>query len=97
MPKSKTVYYSPKTRFKGYCTGLDRNDRHLVAHLYATRKGPMDPIAPYCARGWNRSDGQGFSIFRGNVGAAGVCRTCQRRVNAGLPPVKSTDRKTRWI
>ncbi len=93
---SKT-HYSPKTKVGGYTEGLDRNDQHLVSHLYAYTKDPMDPFAPMCARGWNRSDGAGFSIFRGMSGDAGVCNICSRRAANNLPPVKSRYRKTRWI
>jgi hypothetical protein len=89
--------YGPKTKVARYITGLDRNEPKVVAHLYATAKGPMDPYAPMCARGWNRENGHGFSILRGNVGPAGVCRVCQRRAAQELPPVKPLDRKTKWL
>jgi len=80
---------------KGYIEGLDRNDQHLVAHLY---KGTMsNPGLPMCGRGWNRSDGSGYSIFRGNVGKAGICKICIRRALAGKDGVPSRKRKTRWI
>lgn len=79
----------------GYITGLDRNDQHLVAHIY---KGPYsNPEGPMCARGWNRANGHGFSIFRNNVGDAGVCNVCLRRLLAGKPSVPPRDRKTRWL
>jgi hypothetical protein len=98
MPKPKTILYGPKTKVGAYIPGLDRNDQRLVAHLYACPPArPHDPFAPMCARGWNRSDGKGFSIFRGNIGDAGVCRVCRRRADAGLPPVRIANRKTRWI
>lgn len=94
---NKKLYYSPKTKVAEYIDGADRNDQHLVSHIYATKTGPMDPFAPMCVRGWNRSDGTGFSIFRGNVGGAGTCQVCYRRSLLKLPPVKSRYRKTRWI
>lgn len=98
MPRSKTILYGPKTQVGAYIEGLDRNDQHLVAHLYACPpKKLYDPFAPMCARGWNRSDGESFSIFRGDVGAAGICQVCQRRADAKLPPVRIADRKTKWI
>jgi hypothetical protein len=78
-----------------YVIGLDRNDEHLVAHLY---DGDLsDPGQPMCARGWNRSNGFGYSIFRNNVGDAGICSICMRRALAGLPSVPPRERKTRWI
>lgn len=80
---------------EGYITGQDRNDDSLVAHLYT---GAFDnPGLPMCVRGWNRSDGQGYSIFRNIVGDAGICKVCIRRAMKGLPAVESRPRKTRWI
>lgn len=93
----KTEFYSPRTKVACHITGQDRNEDNAVAHIYACRTNTMDPFAPMCVRGWNRSDGAGFSIFRGLVGNVGVCHTCQKRSNAGLPPVKSRYRKTKWI
>ena len=80
---------------EGYIVGLDRNDQHLVAHLY---KGTnADLRLPMCVRGWNRSNGKGYSIFRGNIGRAGICYICLRRALAGKDGVSSRERKTKWI
>lgn len=80
---------------RDYITGLDRNDQHLVSHLYT---GTFNEVgAPMCARGWNRSDGEGFSIFRNNEGDAGICKVCLRRAEEKRDPVPSVKRKTRWI
>ena len=79
----------------GYILGQDRNDMNLVTHIY---KGDFnDPGLPMCVRGWNRSDGEGYSIFRGNVGDVGVCRVCVRRMLQGKDGVPSRKRKTKWI
>ena len=79
----------------GYILGQDRNDMNLVTHIY---KGDFnDPGLPMCVRGWNRSDGEGYSIFRGNVGDVGVCRVCVRRMLQGKDGVLSRKRKTKWI
>lgn len=75
--------------------GQDRNDSNVVAHLYAGDFA--NPGLPYCVRGWNRSDGSRYSIFRGVVGDAGICAVCQRRYQAGLAPVEPRYRKTKWI
>lgn len=78
-----------------YVTGLDRNDQHLVAHLY---RGSFNNVgSPMCVRGWNRCDGEGFSIFRNNVGSAGICKICLRRAREKREAVESRPRKTRWI
>ena len=80
---------------EGYIPGLDRNDEHLVAHLY---KGTCaDPGKPMCVRGWNRSHGDGYSILRNNVGPAGICKVCLRRAREGRPPVPSRTRETKWL
>ena len=79
----------------GYIVGLDRNDQHLVAHLY---KGSMDdPGMPMCVRGWNRSGGQAYSIFRNLQGDAGICQVCLRRALQGKDGVMPRPRKTRWL
>lgn len=76
-----------------YITGLDRNDQHLVAHLYCGEFN--EPGDPMCARGWNRSDGEGYSIFR-NCGDR-ICKVCLRRAEENRTPVASVKRKTRWL
>jgi hypothetical protein len=77
-----------------YVTGLDRNDQHLVAHLY---RGTYDkPGNPMCARGWNRSDGSDYSIFR-NCEQKRICKVCLRRAEEKREPIKSVKRKTRWL
>ena len=56
----------------GYIVGLGRNpgEEDQVAHLY---KGDYNgPMTPMCVRGWNRSDGARFSIYRGQTGNVGV-------------------------
>ena len=78
-----------------YVTGLDRNDQQLVAHLY--RGTFANPKNPMCVRGWNRSDGEGYSIFRNTVGEDRICKTCMRRALERREPVASRPRKTRWI
>ena len=70
----------------GYITGLGRDYPHPKrAHLY---KGDFaDPGLPMCQWGWNRKE-YGYSIWRGNVGDKGICKTCLRRAKAGLDGVK---------
>lgn len=80
-----------------YIEGMDRNDQDkVVSHIYAG-KVQGEPDGPLCVRGWNRSDGAGFSIFRGHTSNAGTCKVCLRRKLKGLGPVESRQRKTRWI
>lgn len=66
-----------------YVEGMDRNEQDkVVSHIYAGKvKG--DPEGPLCVRGWNRSDGMGFSIFRGNQSAIGTRTVCRRRQAGG--------------
>lgn len=81
-----------------YVEGMDRNDQHtIVSHIYA---GPSyhELVGPLCARGWNRSDGDGFSIFRGNRSNKGTCKVCQRRKADGKGPMLNPKpRKTKYI
>lgn len=75
------------TEAKEYISGQsrDHNDDHKVTHLYY---GTFDePGWPMCVRGWNRDDGTGYSIWRGNISPAGLCKICQRRAALNLPPI----------
>lgn len=68
---------------KGYILGLGRDHPHpKLAHLYKGDFG--DPGLPMCRHGWNRDDGQSYSIWRGNMGEDGVCAICLRRAQKGL-------------
>ncbi len=66
----------------GYILGLGRDVPHpKTAHLY--RGTFADPGLPMCRAGWNRDDGQAYSIWRGNMGEDGICGRCLRRAQAG--------------
>jgi hypothetical protein len=69
----------------GYILGLGRDHPHpKLAHLY---HGDFnEPGLAMCLRGYNRGV-DGYSIWRGNVGERGICKTCLRRAGAGLPGV----------
>jgi hypothetical protein len=82
-----------------YVTGMGRNtgEEKLKTHLY---RGTMDnPGLPMCRRGWNRSDGERYSIFRNNVSNAGICKTCLARAEKKLPGVEAVlgSHKTKWL
>lgn len=79
---------------KEFVVGQDRNEPKAVAHLYDGTFG--DPGQPMCVRGWNRSGGEGYSIFRNNW-TGSLCRTCLRRAEQGKSSVASRERKTKWI
>ncbi len=82
-----------------YIEGMGRNDgeERQVSHLYAILSDKS--YLPMCRKGWNRSNGSSFSIFRGHTGAKGICKTCQKRKDAELPPVeaKKNSHKTKWL
>lgn len=82
---------------EGYIVGMGRNpgEEKLVSHLY--KGNYWNPGLPMCLRGWNRSDGYRYSIFRGNVSDAGICKVCLRRAHKGLDGVESRQRKTKWV
>ena len=67
---------------EGYVVGLGRDHPHpLISHLY---QGTYDePKGPMCNNGANRDGGNRFSIWRGNVGENGICKTCMKRAIAG--------------
>jgi hypothetical protein len=80
----------------GYRSGQCRNDENALSHTYAM----MDDgeLWPMCGYGWNRSNGERFSILRGSPGTEGYCRICARNVAASKPPViDGFPHKTRWL
>lgn len=79
-----------------YRSGTDRNDESALTHTYADMADGN--LWPMCGYGWNRSNGDRFSIFRGSPGTQGDCKVCERNVRLGKPPV--TDgfpHKTKWL
>jgi hypothetical protein len=93
-----------------YVEAIGRNpgEELLCSHLYAEVSEPTDVAShallgartgylPMCVYGWNRSDGAGFSIFRGHTGARGLCKICEKRAKAGLSPIETANRKTKWM
>ena len=81
-----------------YIEAIGRNpgEEHQHSHLYVV-DDEYDHI-PMCIYGWNRSDGERFSIFRGWSGSKGLCKICQRRAKAGLPPITGNAKhKTKWL
>lgn len=81
-----------------YIEAIGRNEGEdkQHSHLYAlTEKGDYWPM---CIYGWNRSDGESFSILRGHAGRKGLCKICQKRKDKGLDPIyKGANRKTKWL
>lgn len=95
-----------------YVEAIGRNpgEEKGHSHLYRLVEAPSDVAAlaglgartgykPMCRHGWNRSDGEAFSIFRGHTGRRGLCKNCQRRAVAGLPPIeaKAGSHKTKYL
>ena len=82
-------------KIKFYRSGSCRNDDRARSHTYAeTDEG----LFPMCGYGWNRSDGERFSIFRGSPGTEGDCKLCARNVAAGrMPYTGGFPHPTRWI
>ena len=80
----------------GYRRGQCRNDERALSHTYAIMAD--GELWPMCGYGWNRSDGDAFSIFRGAPGTEGDCKLCRRNVAAGRAPVfDGFQHKTRWL
>ena len=67
----------------------------VKSHTYAEVGGELYPM---CGYGWNRSNGYGFSIFRGALGTEGNCKTCQKRLRQGrLPFMDGWPHPTKWL
>lgn len=80
----------------GYRSGQCRNNEYALSHTYAI----MDngDLLPMCGYGWNRSNGEAFSIFRGPPGSHGTCKLCAKNIAAEKPPVADGwPHKTRWL
>ena len=93
-----------------YVEAIGRNpgEEKQHSHLYVQVSNPTDVAAmtglgartgymPMCIYGWNRSDGEAFSILRGHTGQRGLCKICEKRSKLGLPPVEPARHETKWI
>lgn len=84
-----------------YVEAIGRNPGEELQHSHLYVQVSENPVAylPMCRNGWNRSDGEAFSIFRGHRGARGLCKNCAKRAAAGLPGVESVpgSHKTKWL
>jgi len=59
----------------GYVPGLGRDFPHPPkSHLYRGTAGEMGE--PMCHNGWNRDNGNSYSIWRNNIGECGICINC---------------------
>jgi hypothetical protein len=77
------LFSYPYWNERGFIPGLGRDFPHPKrAHLY--RGTFSDPSEPLCRFGWNRDAGEAFSIWRNNIGAAGICRLCIKRARREL-------------
>ena len=86
----------PSDKVAFYRAGNDRNEDYALSHTYAQMEN--GDLWPMCGYGWNRSDGERFSIFRSVPGSEGDCRICQKNVLAGKPPIKDGwPHKTKWL
>lgn len=69
--------------------------QHSHLYFYDKNNGGLTPM---CTYGWNRSDGEGYSILRGHTGARGTCKRCLKRARAGDAPLfNGAPHKTKWI
>ena len=82
-----------------YLEAIGRNTGEELQHSHLYAVGGGYDHMPMCIYGWNRSDGERLSIFRGHAGARGLCKICERRARLGLPPIESenAEHKTKWL
>lgn len=79
----------------GYCRNA-KYPNEVKSHTYAEMKDGH--LYPMCGYGWNRSHGEGFSIFRGTYGTEGNCKLCQKNLVDGKEPVfDGFPHKTKWL
>lgn len=81
----------------GYRSGTCRNtDNPKITHTYAMMSD--GELWPMCDYGWNRAEGNRYSILRGAPGTEGNCKLCAKNVAAKKPPVlEAFKHKTKWI
>jgi len=83
----------------GYIEAIGRNpgEGNNHSHLYAIDVN--GDLWPMCIYGWNRSDGERFSVLRGYVGKRGLCKICSKRAKEEKPPVIDAvdSHKTKWL
>jgi len=97
---------------KEYVEAIGRNpgEEKKHSHLYLKISEPIDIASmahlgattgylPMCLYGWNRSNGEAFSIFRGHSGTKGLCKICKKRAEQDLPGIeaRSNSHKTKWL
>ena len=79
-----------------YRSGTDRNDPYALTHTYA--EDCEGNLAPMCGYGWNRSDGNSFSIFRSEYGTEGKCKLCRKNLRQGKKALTNPfPHKTKWL
>lgn len=67
----------------GYIPGLGRDFPYpKKSHLY--RGTYQDVKEPLCKKGWNRENGQSYSIWRNNIGEDGICCLCIKKARKEL-------------
>lgn len=80
----------------GYRAGQGRDDLGNKSHTYAMMEN--GDLWPMCIYGWNRSNGDRYSIFRRTPGTEGDCGHCRRNVKAGRAPlIDGAPHKTRYM
>lgn len=81
---------------ENYRSGSCRNSNGKTkSHTYMLVDGDLYPM---CGYGWNRSNGEAYSIFRGAWGTEGTCKLCQKNLASGKKPViDGFKHKTKWI
>lgn len=96
-PPTETFEREFMSKVINYISGADRNTPELArSHMYAeTAAGNLWPMCDY---GWNRSNGERFSILRGWGSPKGECKICRRNIeNNKRPVIKPFAHKTRWL
>lgn len=83
---------------RGSYTQTDTEEK--VTHLWELGQNFMDYKFPMCRRGYNRENGQAYSIFRGHVSTKGICKICLTRASknlSGVPPKGFNGSYEDWI
>lgn len=80
-----------------FIEAIGRNESEdKISHFY---EDMGDYYLPMCRKGWNRSNGASFSIFRGHIGTKGTCKECLKNVQADWPAKEAIpgSHKTKYL
>jgi hypothetical protein len=85
----------PEPNKRRYVVGACRNSPEARTHTYVYDTN--GDLWPMCEYGWNRGDGDSFSILRSPGSHSGCSLCCRAVAQAQQPVLVPRGHKTRWL